>query len=421
MILSKKNLSNISWLTIERFLVIFLLIASEGVIAKNLSTEQYGLYQYCLNISLIIVVSISFVPSEIVIPKLSYYKHCCHGIVVSIVLLRSVIGFTFLFLIGILNEFLISSYKLSLILAFVLCLLIGEVSGAFVNYYQAKVRMKVVSFLRVLSLLFRYLMLLVVSKYQLQLDTITIIRIAEGFLLLLLLVGLYLKDKQVSRKKHYNYKKISNLFICQGSRVWLTILIYYLLLRIDRVAVEKFFSLNAVGIYSISQQIIDQVMTLFVIVINVLLPSRVFNTKNKKEKLTNLIKIIKLISITSLVSFCIVKTTSPLFIMTVYGDKYIAALEVLTYMSLILPFNSLDYMFSQFLISENKARFVFFKNLSSLVLLILLYLSVGRSLELSHFPLILVSVNMYMVLLSSIYLWFFYVNNKDAQIFRNKI
>lgn len=52
----RRVLSNITWLTTERFLSIALLLFLEGYLAKNLSVDEYGSYQYYLNISLIVAV-----------------------------------------------------------------------------------------------------------------------------------------------------------------------------------------------------------------------------------------------------------------------------------------------------------------------------------------------------------------------------
>ncbi|KJG19992.1 hypothetical protein UB37_15805 [Photobacterium iliopiscarium] len=93
----KRIFVNISWLSIEKILSIIIILAVEGILARNLDSMNYGIYQYSLNIALLITIFVGIIPGEVVVPIITKYKYQKIKIIKTIILSRFIISFVSLF------------------------------------------------------------------------------------------------------------------------------------------------------------------------------------------------------------------------------------------------------------------------------------------------------------------------------------
>lgn len=405
----RRVISSISWLTAERFLSITLLLFLEGYLAKNLSVDIYGSYQYYLNISLIIAVFLNAIPAEVVIPKISK----------NISLSWSIIFVVFASRLAILSVFIVISISLyysgvktlQAVILFSIALLFTEAVSVVVNYYQAIVQSKYISIIRLSVLIFRVAVITSISIGTLDIDFIAWVRVFESLLLGLLLFLLIKKFSNIEQRlKSCNL--IFKIIITNGVKIWPSIIIYYMLIRFDRVAVGYFFDMEYVAYYSVAQQILDQATVLLVIVASSVFPLFIYSQKNYFIKLNGFFKSVAILTLLSFVFVFFSFILSKFFVTYVYGERYLISTYILNCMIWVLPLSIIDYSFSQYFISINRPSLVFLKNLTGLISGLVLYLNVGSTLSIQQFPIILIGVNLVLVITSTIMLVFNHANNK---------
>lgn len=405
----RQIISNVSWMTVERLSSVILLVFLEGYLARVLSVEVYGRYQYFLNLSLIITVLLNVIPGEVVIPRLSRNKKLAWGVINVVFLYRVLITFVFVGLYIFLH--LVGLNEYDSVAIFTISLLLTEASSVVVNYFQSIVVMKYVSFIRLMVLSFRTTAILSLSTALLDITTIAWIRFLESLILGGFLFYLIMGAPTINKKlKCVN--KISKVILENGIRVWPSIIIYYLLIRLDRVAVGHFFDMSKVAYYAVAQQVVDQVTVLLVIVAGSILPVFVYKRRVYKNKVQGFVKsLIGLFSL-SIIFLIVTLIASKYFIFYVYGESYIASTYILNVMIWILPLSILDYSFTQFFISINKMYFVVLKNVSGLFIGFSLYYLFAEKLTIIQFPIILIGVNVFLVLISLVIMVLNHAKNK---------
>ena len=373
----------------------------EGYLAKCLPVDVYGSYQYYLNISLIIAVVLNVIPAEVIIPKISRNHTLSWAIIFVVFLARFTILLTFISLSSILYFNGIKTF--SVVILFTTALLFTEAVSVVVNYYQAIVQAKYISIVRLLALCFRAFVVLSVSIESLSIDFIAWVRIIESIILGLLLYSLINRNAKLNRNvKHYN--AIFKVIINNGLKIWPSVIIYYLLIRFDRLAVGYFFDMNYVAYYSVAQQVLDQVSVLLVIIAGSIFPLFVYRRKKYLEQLNGFGISASILIALSVVGIIFTFIFSEMFITYIYGERYAASLPILSVMIFALPFTILDYSFSQYFISINKPLLVFIKNMVGLSSGLILYVSFGDVLNIEQFPIILISINIILLITSLIIL-----------------
>lgn len=397
----RRVLSNITWLTTERFLSIALLLFLEGYLAKNLSVDEYGSYQYYLNISLIVAVFLNTVPAEVVIPKISKNISLSWSIIFVVFASRVAVLITFILIS--LALYYSGVKTLQTIILFSTALLLTEAVSVVVNYYQAIVQVKYVSIIRLFVLFVRVVVIMSLSIDSLNIEFIAWVRVFESLLLGLFLFYLIKKFSNIDQRLKFR-NVIFKIIITNGLKIWPSIIIYYMLIRFDRVAVGYFFDMESVAYYSVSQQILDQVSVLLVIVASSIFPFFIYSQKNYLIKRNGFFKSSAILLVISFLFMFLSFLLSTFFITYVYGERYLISTSILNVMIWVLPLSIIDYSFSQYFISINRPSLVFIKNLIGIFSGLVIYLNFGSMLSIQQFPIILIGVNLILLITSAIIL-----------------
>ncbi|KJG19993.1 hypothetical protein UB37_15810 [Photobacterium iliopiscarium] len=286
-----------------------------------------------------------------------------------------------------------------LIVYFSCALVIIEVFGVVINYYQSIVESKLVVLSRLFSIVIRLSLVFFIFKLSSNIYNIGYIRLFESLLLVFLLC--IISWPLLFNKVTIDYKTVK-IILLKGIKIWPSILIYYLLLRLDRIAVEHYFDYTTVGLYSVSQQLIDQVMTFLLIIVSSLFPLYIYNERTTSIIKNKVLKIICIMFFVSIFAVVCIYLLGQEFIGLVYGGGFEFSYNILLVMMFVLPLSIVDYIINQMFIFTGCTKIVFIKNITGLFLLVSLYYFFARSTSINYFPIYIIITNIYMVLFSLI-------------------
>lgn len=357
-------IKNIIFLLLEKLLTVGLVFFSEGVISHFLGIEAYGKWIYSVNF-IIILSSISLVASsEVIIPALSRCKSISSEIISSAFLIRLFFSIVIYLLANIYFYFFIADKDLqNMLMAISLILLFTEPFGVIINYYQARVKIGVISCARLIALMVRAgfisLVFIVPSNYFIYYS-----RFIEAlFLSLLLFIIIHNSD--------FKFKISTSVFklvLKRGLRMWLPLIIMLVYMRIDRFFVEYYLGFDHLAIYGISVQIIEQSFLLIGIIIQSIAPRLIYKKNN-----TPIYKIIILMLLISfLIQLFALLLLNP-FIRLVFGPAYYGSIILTISMLPALNFYVIDTVLMQLIYRDLQYNLIIFKWLFMLLFSFLSY------------------------------------------------
>ncbi len=361
---------NIVWLVFEKLITICIVFYAEGLVAKILTTEQYGEWVYSLNF-VTLVSSVALVSgAEVAVPALSRNKLLTNEIMTSIFKIRIIFALIAFALVNIYSFMFIDIHLLKIFVTTLsLIILLNEPFSIVINYYQSITRVKSIVILRLISILFRLLVVFICYHFSMKAGFLPWSRVVESVFLAISLIVLW-KLKCFSWKEN---KKIFKSIWLRSFKFWPSLMLMYLYLRMDRLFVEHYLSFGVLAIYGIAVQLTEQTFSLVKMIIQSVSPRYLYSKMGMDELHANVRKIVIIL----LSVCCFVSLAYYIFMPTVvnllFGHKYQAASALALTMLPALIFFSIDSVLMQYLYREKKTKLILLKWIGSVGLMTLIY------------------------------------------------
>lgn len=355
---------NIIFLLLEKALTVILIFYSEGLISHFLGIESYGKWIYAINF-IIVLSSFSLVASsEVIIPALSKNPGLSWEIISSAFIIRLTFATIAYLSINIYFYFFIKDIQIkNMLYAISIMLLFNEPFGVIVNYYQSRVKIGIVSVVRILSLIVRVsfisIIFIIPSDYFIYYS-----RAIESIFLSLMLV-IIIKNNNF---KFIFQKKIFQIIMKRGLKMWLPLIIMLLYMRADRFFVEYYLGFDQLALYGISIQIIEQAILIIGIIIQSIAPRLLYRKNN--------IPLFKILGLMIFISLIIQMSAFILlepFIKFIFGLSYYGAISLTISMLPALTFYVIDTVLMQLIYRDLQYNLIMYKWLFMLLFSLLSY------------------------------------------------
>lgn len=371
--------SNIAVLVSEKVFTIAVLLYTDSLMARSLTLEDYGVWQYCLALSLILSSVVLISSGETILGPLVRNKKLNGQIILSSFLIKSIFGLLAfsLFCIYGLNYF-DSKEHVTLACSLIIMMILSESSGVVSNYFQAKVDISRIVRIRLIGLILRFIMFFIIIQNFFGISpNVFMFAGARIFEVIVIATLFFLLIRNQALNFSFNLRVLKIVFV-RGLKYFPSLVFMFICLRLDRIFAERYFSFESLGVYSVSAQIMEQVCVLMGIVVLTISPKFILNSKVYFDIKTFLTSLSFVICVAMFLFVC-VRFFSPYFIDLVYGGKFNQSIEIVNSISwLIFPF-SIDLLVTQFLIKNKLSMIVTAKWILCLVVFCISYMTFDGS------------------------------------------
>ncbi|BEE16933.1 hypothetical protein VAWG006_11860 [Aeromonas enteropelogenes] len=331
---------NILFLCVEKFVFVIVIFYVEAMVSRELGVLDYGKWLYALNIVIVISSCSLIAGAEVVVPMISKNNKLQWFVLTSAFILRMLFSILSVLLLYIyVNMFVVDELIALMIVSLIPFLLLAEPFGVVINYYQARVEIGGVVLARLLSLIFRA----IIVSFAIWLSYKGLIyfsRSIEVLILASILVFLFVKEKGCWSFS----KRITRLVFFRGLKLWIPLILMYLYMRMDRFFVEKYLGFNELAFYGVAVQIFEQLILLIGIVIQSIGPKFIFKRVFLSEwKVASMMLVIVFAVIT------LAKSLLPHLIAIVFGDAYIKSTTIVINLLPALIFYTIDMVYMQYI------------------------------------------------------------------------
>ncbi|WP_373417666.1 oligosaccharide flippase family protein [Vibrio sp. B172a] len=350
----------ISFQIFDRLFTVVFFILCDSLLARTVSVNEYGYWQYAMNVSLLVYSFCLLISSEIVVPVLVKNKRIVNEVLTSVIIIRLLIFVLCMSVASIYVDFFnISGLQRELFFSFVFILCVNEIASTSTNYSLAILNVKYTTIANVLSLVIRAVLYFIAYRSGEGINSFINARFMEAIIFLtLMLYMLVLFNVKFSFSSY-----ITKIIFFRGLKFWFGIFLTYLYTRIDRFFVEHQLNTEVLAYYAVSVQLIEQVRAFSLILIKSMFSKYIFVKQSVNNLYSRVNNLIFFVLIFSFVSCFMVWMLSGLFIEIIYSKKYISSVQMLDTMSLSVIFIMLDIVFLQFLIRQRMSKFIFIKAL----------------------------------------------------------
>ncbi len=367
----RKIIKNILLLIIEHGARIISSLFITAILARQLTVEDYGYFQYALNLVMVFSSFCFVCGAEVLVPSLVMKNHNDREkILLNVFYIRtiaSIIAYCFLVIFSLSfnkdNTYLFLTLGLILILGepfqVVTALLQSETNIYF------KVKVTLISLFLKLSLLVIFYLINVNDKYLFSFAWVL-----EYFVSALGMVLVYYFRYGIS--KTFFDKNIFIKYLKKGLPFFYSLLAMYLFIRIDMLMLKELGTEYDLGIYSAAVQLGLVVTAISPILVMSLAPSLVYEHTKESLIKRNVIIISVLMFSFSIILSLILQFISPYIITFVLGEKFKNSYDVLYWYLLASSFLFLDSALNIYIIKINKGYLFGIKWLLSLVVALVL-------------------------------------------------
>lgn len=344
---------NISWLLFEKLFTVALIFWSEGLIARSLTTYNYGQWIYALNLVTLLSSAALIAGAEVSVPALSRNKLLKNEIITSVFIIR--ILFACMACIAVIiyaSYFVYDPILKKLLYVFSLMLIFNEPFSIVINYYQSIVKIKKIVFYRIVSLLCRCIIVYICYKYWDSILLLSFSRVAEFLVLSLFLVAL---------AKHNKFKWIINKGVVKkifyrGVYFWPSLMLMYFYLKVDRFYVQHYLSFSWLAIYGVAVQLMEQLFVLIKMILQSASPIYIYRKLERRDLKKNLFTLTLIILSVSAVLSLVAIYLIPWMIQHIFGAKYLVAASLSVKMLPALFFFSIDSVLMQYIYREKLGK-----------------------------------------------------------------
>lgn len=353
-----KAARNIFSITSSQFLSVVILILVFGIVARNISVEEFGLFNFWLAVVGILSKVIDFGFNPIVLRECSKDNSC--GISISSIFIFRV--FILLIIIVLTNIFL-----LLFNIEFTTVLLVNLL---FINLIVSS---KETNFRDLLQVFF---------KKDLRMHFPAMFTILDAILMLALMFGLFRSENKfhyfivayvaasipgfiaifILVIKYYRFSFIFDLskvkwYIKESLPLYGFVVVSFLFLQLDILFVDFFYGKEAVGYYSIAVRLTRPFLIVPSALVMTVVPIFVKKMKNNLSIQAELETILKSLIIISFAASIMFTFKSKFFITLIFGDGYSTASLATSILFFSLIFNFINFFMLDMLTIHNKQKF----------------------------------------------------------------
>lgn len=367
-----KYISNFFWIFSERGFSLITGVLSSAFLARALSVENYGIFQYTLSIFSLFLAITYFCGSEYLTPKIAECSntHQLSELVSSAFYVR--LSFS-IFSSILLILYLLSTKNGYFLIPLIIPLILKEPLSISINWFQASSKNKIPSNIQIFF-----------STVKLVIIVITYEKLKDN---LLFFIIIYCIDFSISPLiLFYFFKKYSKIkLVSFSSEKYLTTLktswkfgiglIFMISLqKIDKIFLKESISSYDFGVYSTASQILENTFILVSLFIVLLAPSKVYTKDNINDIKKSVLELTKFsIAFYALIYFFFYLFSEVIFNL-VFGAKFQDASKIFMRMGGILFFYTLDISLSTFFNKISHGGLIMKKWIFSLLISIILML-----------------------------------------------
>ncbi|TNH07240.1 hypothetical protein FHQ26_10415, partial [Testudinibacter sp. TR-2022] len=246
----KKIVSNIGWLLLEHGSRLIFALLSTSLLARGLGVEQYGLFQYALNLILVFM-SISFIcGAEVIVPMLvnasAKRRRLILGNAFYLRLFFSILAYVFLVSFVYISD---TREQFYLILILGLILLVSEAFSVVTAWLQSQTNIKPKTILVISTSLIKCLIVALLFFFNVV-DPIYY-AFAWVFEAGFIAFGLICIYKNISKSNFFYFSKPMFFYLLKkGFPFFIALLLMYSFLRLDVIMLRHFSDLVTLGLYT---------------------------------------------------------------------------------------------------------------------------------------------------------------------------
>ena len=368
----RKIIKNILLLIVEHGARIVSSLIITAILARQLTIEDYGYFQYALNLVMVFSSFCFVCGAEVLVPSLvNVDSNNRKKVLLNVFYIRAIASLiAYALLIVFAFSFNNENFYLFLILG--LILILGEPFQVVTAVLQAdtnigsKIKVTLFSLFIKLSLL--------ISLYFLNIKDEYLFSLAWVLEYLSTALGLFM----IFYMKYGNPvggfdKKIFLIYLKKGLPFFYSLLAMYLFIRMDMLMLKKLRTAYELGLYSASVQLGLVVTAISPILVMSLAPSLVYKHAVEAVVKRNVIIIALLMFIFSITLVLLLHIILPYIINLLLGDKFKNSYDILYWYLLASSFLFLDNGLNIYIMKINKGYLAGVKWLLSLVVALMLY------------------------------------------------
>ncbi|MCO6473130.1 MAG: oligosaccharide flippase family protein [Melioribacteraceae bacterium] len=373
-----KAARNIFSITVSQFLSVVLLIVVFGIVARNISVEEFGLFNYWLAIVGILSKIIDFGFNPIILRECSKDNECRESIS-SIFIFRLAV---FIILILLTNLFLyFLNFEFITILLVNLLFINLIVSSKETNFrdllqvfFKKDLRMHLPSLFTIIDAVLMLLLMIGLLFVENKFYFFIIVYVAAslpGFLGILVYV---IKDYNFTF--YFDFTKIK-WYLKESLPLYGFVVVSFLFLQLDILFVDYFYGKEAVGFYSIAVRLTRPFLIVPSAIVMTVVPIFVKKIKKNISIQSELATILKSLIIISFSASVLFTFKSTFFITLIFGDGYSTASLATSILFFSLVFNFINFFLLDMLTIHNKQKFnIFYILIVSLSFSLFAFLSI---------------------------------------------
>ena len=368
----RKIIKNILLLIVEHGARIVSSLIITAILARQLTIEDYGYFQYALNLVMVFSSFCFVCGAEVLVPSLvNVDSNNRKKVLLNVFYIRAIASLiAYALLIVFAFSFNNENFYLFLILG--LILILGEPFQVVTAFLQAdtnigsKIKVTLFSLFIKLSLLISLYFLNIKDEYLFSLAwVLEYLSTALGlFLIFYIKYGNPVGDFD---------KKIFLIYLKKGLPFFYSLLAMYLFIRMDMLMLKKLGTEYELGLYSASVQLGLVVTAISPILVMSLAPSLVYKHAVEAVVKRNVIIIALLMFIFSITLVLLLHIILPYIINLLLGDKFKNSYDILYWYLLASSFLFLDNGLNIYIMKINKGYLAGVKWLLSLVVALMLY------------------------------------------------
>ena len=337
------------------------------LITRNFSVEVFGEYSFLISIAM---TCFQFAPLGFSSANTYYIVHnkkLLPFLLANTQILGLVVGLITLIILLILNMiYFHKEVDLIIVTAFMVpFLVITELNRGLLTGLE---KIKTANYLDLLSKFLYTIMVISVIVYFQSIWSLIFAYVMQMFIYSSTsFYNLFKKAKNKLKPSIHLFKKTSNYSI----RIYLTLFLAFLVLKIDIYFIEYFMGNKPLGIYSLAATLATHLILIINVVIPLLLPklATINNTNKRIKKLKNIIFYALILLILINLGFYFL---GKWFIVLVFGDKYLESVIIIQILLMATSALSLETILAQYYAFIGKIKFLIYYWVITLLLNIIL-------------------------------------------------
>ncbi|MDA3079232.1 MULTISPECIES: oligosaccharide flippase family protein [unclassified Campylobacter] len=372
MAINPKIVKNIAWLLCEHGVRIVMGLAVTMILARVLSVEEYGNFQYILGL-VVIFSALSYInPAEIVVPRLTNADAVERKIIMGngfvIRFVSSVIAYIALLAFVYFTDD-IKIFYLSIVMAS--SILVNEAFAIITAYLQSQTMIKYRVILTITTHIFNLLMFL--TLYYLDVTNIYAYGFVTAFEWFLIAFGLLVVYRILTKEWFFTYDKAQIFkFLKLGLPFFAGIILMIICRRVDLMFLKHLGDDFSLGLYASAMSLLKVATAIAPIVSISFAPLFVYKFDDIKIIKSNVLKLACGIFIGAILTSVILYFLAPLVINLIFGAKFNGTIPVFKFLLLVLPFIFLDTALNIYIIKMQFGKILIYK-----WALVLLFSSLG--------------------------------------------